>query len=567
MVLLSVILLYAALLRLDAITAMYGPASSPGWLHRIQESRSGNRLRPAAIAWYPEPVFPHANAPSSRYRSDPYTYLQYARQMRSFYAAHRREPLFPFTTKLFLKALADQDVAVSFASAAFSLLAIAAAFVLGTEAYSIGVGGVAASLMAIEYDAIYWSCGGWRDDAFTFGVVLSAWALLRCGRDPLLKNAVLLGVSAAVASLVRITAISFIVPAALYLVIVGSGALRQRVRVILVAAAIAACLVGPYVLNCWRSFGDPLYAINVHADVYRASEGQAVHDGETAPQYLAGMMRSHPVRTLDTFVLGMSQYPFTNKWTGFDRWVPSAGKWLAICSLAGLLAFASTPEGRLLLVVLAGSLVPFAFTWRLVNDWRFTEHAYPFLLMAAALTIAGVARAVRPQAVRDLRRAHLRPRTLVFWSCLATAVAIVWLAVSRVLPPLTFKETLRAGESAVITAGQRDAPFFESRWTLVRGTNLTTRVADEARPAMRVPLPASAEYDAFIRLDADDHVSILFNGQFVAQCAPGSTRERMGTCRFRMPAGASHAGFNRITFVPAPPPLRVWYLRVQRAAE
>jgi 4-amino-4-deoxy-L-arabinose transferase-like glycosyltransferase len=563
----TVIILYGALLRFDALTAMYGPVSSPAWLHALQESRVGDsRLRPAAVRWYPEPVFPHADGIPTRYRSDPYTYLQYAREMRSFYAAHRREPLFPFATKLSLALLSDQDVAVSFASATFSLLAIAATFLLGAQAWSTAVGTLAALLFAIEYDVVYWSCGGWRDDAFTFTVVASAWAMVRFRRDPSWGHAALVGVLAGAACLVRITAVSFIVPAFACLLLAGTGTLRRGARSVGLAAVVATLLVAPYVLNCWRVFGDPLYAINVHADVYRASEGADVNTTETASQYIGGMARQHPIRTFDTFVLGMTQYPFTNKWTGFDRWFPRLGAFLSIAALLGVIGLTVSADGRLLLVVLAGSLLPFAFTWRLVNDWRFTEHAYPFLLLAAALAMTTAARALSPAFLRRLRAERPPLKAVVIYATVLVVIATGWAIVTRLSPPLILRESLQANEPAVILAGDRDAAFFGSRWTMVRGTNVTTRVSRGARPFIDVPLPASADYDALLRLDASQ-VSILVNGQFVSQCRPGASPERMGACRFRLPAAASHRGSNRVTLVPASPPIRVWYLRVQRASE
>ena len=100
---------YGTVLRFDALTLTYGTVSSPGWLRGLQESRGPTSvLRPADFKW---------ERWQGRYISDPYTYLQFAREMRSFYAAHRREPLFPFATKIALKLLGNQDVAVSFASA------------------------------------------------------------------------------------------------------------------------------------------------------------------------------------------------------------------------------------------------------------------------------------------------------------------------------------------------------------------------------------------------------------------------------------------------------------------
>jgi hypothetical protein len=221
--------------------------------------------------------------------------------MRFFYAASLREPLFPAATRVFLHVLDYQDVAVSFASGAFSVLAVLATFLLGAEAFSFAVGLGAAFLLAIEYDAITWGTGGWRDDAFMCAVALSAWGLLRCARAPTRRNAIVLGSVAAAACLVRITAVSFLVPGFIYLLAgrlppslklrrtsrQGFGAQapkplrRERLKAVATAAAVTVLFVAPYLVNCWRAFGDPLYAINAHADVYRATEGQPVEDSQT----------------------------------------------------------------------------------------------------------------------------------------------------------------------------------------------------------------------------------------------------------------------------------------------
>ncbi len=134
---LAVILAHGALLRLDAITGQYGPVSSPRWLAAVQTREFANpeRIRPASIRWEREQPYPHRNGPPTLYRSDPYTYLDAARKMTSFYAAHWREPVFPFVTRVFLGLLHDQDVAVSFASAFCSILAIWFTYLLGAAAW------------------------------------------------------------------------------------------------------------------------------------------------------------------------------------------------------------------------------------------------------------------------------------------------------------------------------------------------------------------------------------------------------------------------------------------------
>ena len=81
--LLTCILLYAALLRLDALFKSYGPYDEPRWLASIQ--------RPvAAAASALTPGWPWARDPQPYVGGDPINYLKYVREMRTFYAAHER---------------------------------------------------------------------------------------------------------------------------------------------------------------------------------------------------------------------------------------------------------------------------------------------------------------------------------------------------------------------------------------------------------------------------------------------------------------------------------------------
>ena len=202
------VVIYEAVLRFDALTLRFGAVQRPAWLHALQQSRGRtSAIRPAGLTW--APVTP---VNGRLYVSDPYTYLKYAREMRSFYAAHRREPVFPFATKIFLWVFDQQDLAVSFASAFFSVLAVLATFLLGSYAFSYGVGLAAAAAMAVEYDVIFWGVDGGRDDAFTCAVVLFIYVVLRYVRSRSRGNAILMGATAGVACLVRITSLSFVLP-------------------------------------------------------------------------------------------------------------------------------------------------------------------------------------------------------------------------------------------------------------------------------------------------------------------------------------------------------------------
>jgi len=71
---------------------------------------------------------------------------------------------------------------------------------------------------------------GGRDDAFTFAVALCAYAMLRYGRAPSRWNAVLMGLSAGIACLVRITSLSFLLPGLAHLFLATTRPWKERLR-------------------------------------------------------------------------------------------------------------------------------------------------------------------------------------------------------------------------------------------------------------------------------------------------------------------------------------------------
>jgi hypothetical protein len=376
------VVLLAAALRFEAICTQYGPFDRPAWLYEL-EAHTRDRIgaiRPDIFAW--------RKVDQPYVGGDPVNYIRFAREMKSFYAAHVREPVFPFVTRLWLPLVDSQDVAVSFASASFSLLAVWATYLLGAAAYSRGVGLLAALGLAIDKDMATWGADGWRDDALTAFVVLWAWALVRSFRSPSPLWSIALGVIGAGAMLTRITALSFILPSLALLVLWPRATpLAARLRASAIAAVVAAALVAPYLVNCWRTFGDPLYAINYHTAFYRARSGQPFDRPMSTASYLAGRWRQDPAGTIELVTEGLTTYPFGTKWIGFDFWYPGLGRVLKWAALAGVIVMAASATGCVLLVVLITSLLPYAFTWNIPGgaEWRFTMHAYPFYLIAAGV--------------------------------------------------------------------------------------------------------------------------------------------------------------------------------------
>jgi hypothetical protein len=82
---------------------------------------------------------------------------------------------------------------------------------------------------------------------------------------------------------------------------------------------------------------------------------------------------------------GCSSIPIANKWVGLNDWCQGLGTVLAGLAIAGLITWLWSPEGRFLLLMFLGSLVPFSMTWTVLGgaEWRLTFFAYAFYLIAA----------------------------------------------------------------------------------------------------------------------------------------------------------------------------------------
>ncbi len=581
---LACVLAHGALLRIDAITGQYGPVTSPAWLAAVQTRSIAppEAIRPPSISWQPEPVFLHRDGVTTRYRSDPYTYIDNARSMTSFYGAHFREPVFPFATRTFLGVLGGQDVAVSFASAFFSVLAVWFTYLLGAAIWSRPIGLLAALGLSLDYDVVSLASLGWRDDAYMAAVTLCAYLIVRWWRteqasarvyrlgslhiDAAYMQAVVVGVAGGFAILTRIMAVSFLSAAALYMVLARRAAWRRQLTATGLALVTACLVAGPYFVNCWRVYGDPLYTFNVHGDIYSAAEGEAAWKGSTAA-YVSQKIARRPFEMLDTVAQGLTTYPFANKWHGLDPWLAGLGTLASIAAIAGLAVFASLAHGRLLLVLLVASLVPFSFTWTVDPDFRFTMHVYPILLTAAAVAFGATVRGVRAVFVPGRGRldpARLRRRWLV-WAILAATALAALLFFGRVSPSLVFAEALRAREDATVTAGTRDAAFFRRGWSeLIRGQNVSMRVATE-EGALSIRLPEEGDYPATVRMDPFPQplgdapeplptVEVELNGVTVASLALQWTPGRVGAYGILLPRAAVRRGANLLV------------LRVKRAA-
>ena len=378
--------MYGGLLRLDSFVGKYGTLDHPAWARIATRDVAplAAAIRPSSVVWQ--------RVPNPYVGGDPITYIEYGRAMTTFYQPHVREPVFLALTRAGLWALDDQDFGVSLASAVGSTLAIFATYLVGAALLSPLTGLLAALLMAIEIEMVTWGVDGWRDDTFTATILFAAWALLRLRARPSFGNALLAGGLCGLSCLTRITAITFIVPALLWLIVERAPAARlERARAVGIATLILTIVVAPFLISCAIATGDPFFAINYHTSYYRFAENQPIHEPMSAAEYLRSKFVDRPIRTLDTGLNGLFVQPFITKWHGFEPWVEGFGSGVRAIAVVGLAALPFFAAGRLLLVILLGSLLPYIFTWNVGGggDWRFTMHAYPFFLVAAALAVVG----------------------------------------------------------------------------------------------------------------------------------------------------------------------------------
>ena len=547
-----VAMLFGGLLRVEVLVDRYGTLDHPPWARVLTQRLAPlvRPLHPSRFHWY-RVDHPYVGG-------DPINYIKYAREMRSFYQAHVREPIFLALTRTYLWLLADQDVAVSFASMTGSILTIVAAYLLGTAMLSRAAGVVLAFIVALEYELISWSVDGWRDDVFMATVTFSAWAFVRCLRNPSRKHAVFLGVATAAACLTRITALSFALPAFAWLIIDRGGENRiERARMTIAAALISAVIVGPYLVNCAIATGDPLYAINYHTIYYRSGEGLPAEKPMSALSYMNEKIHARPVTALDTAITGLFVQPFSVKWTGLDGWISGARAVLSWLSIIGMLRWVFLPEGRLLLVILIGSLLPYALTWNVAGggEWRFTMHAYPLYLMASMSGAAYCRQLANGLWRRAQRREFAIARhQLITAVGLATVIAVA-IATYVALPWFVVRETIAARSDVNVATGGRDTTFFGAGWSEPYADGLTFRVSRAEHAVVRIPLPERRPYQIVLRLDPvaperQRRAVVLLNRQLLATLILTFSPDRVGSYPLLLPADKVRVGMNELTIVP-----------------
>lgn len=536
------VVLYAGLLRIDALFKTYGPYERPAVLAALQPS-----VRAAAAMVTPDWSWRRVSIPYVG--GDPINYLRFARGMQNFYAAHVREPGFPAATRLALAATGGADVAVSLASITFALLTLVATFALGCALGSPAAGLGAALALGIDRSAVYWSIGGWRDEMFAFFAVLSAWAWLRLAQQPDRTRALIAGVVSGGAILTRITSLSLLTPAVV-LLLARRHQSPSMTRSVALAGVVAAVLAGPFLINCAIATGDPFYAINNHTDFYLKREGAPDPAKISAFRYTFDKFAARPIAALDTVATGVFFYPFANKWVGLNVWWEWLGVGLACFAVAGLTGWLWSRDGRLLLLMLLCGLMPFSVTWTVPGgaEWRLTLFAYAFQLLAAFWMLDWL--------IRSAAAGWVPSRTMVREvSVTVASIIVIFVVWTLAVPFAVANETLAGGVPVDVRATPRNRWFMHDGWSRsVTTGNVVARFSTAQVSEMIIPLPETRPYGLTLRLDpvhipgSTQRVDLAINDRPLATLTLPWNPDRVGAYQVALPVGAIRQGVNRLTF-------------------
>jgi hypothetical protein len=321
-------------------------------------------------------------------------------------------------------------------------------------------------------------------------------------------------------------------------------------------------------MACALGFGDPFYAVNVHAAFYRNRAGLPGRGGSTALQFLAQHL---PWEFVETGVVGLTSYPFENKWFGLGAWLPGLGEMARLLALAGLPVLLWRPGGLLALVVLFSSIAPYAWIWGIPggSEWRFTLPAYPFYLVSAAIAVEAGFRQIVQTARTGLRKMARAPALRYGATAALLLVLAPW--VLGQLDWLRVSEAIRHRRPALIEPGMRARPFFISGWRKVESDGRSAAFAmtkSEAR--IRIPLAEGTAARVVLRLGATtrptDPVAVWIGAERLPAWSdaprPGQTVTLEATSRHERTNGALEIRFARLLPSEDTSPLTLLWVRV-----
>ena len=367
---------FGAMLRFDALLVRSQLVDTTPWASKVHE-----QLRPFLPDYH---AFYRANFEEDPYRADVRSYLDGAEAMSlgGFYDASFREPFYVGLVKFSVAIAGGREIGILLQSLFFSIAVLPLAFVLAIPI--VGRWWAVAMLvpLALHEWLIFESPSGYRLSAYAFFLILFVASVFGRRRGYPVWRAAISGVLAAMVCLIRLSGLSLVLP----ILLLGAWEKRKQGGwpMLGVAALTMTVLVAPYLVNCYRVHGDPLYAISFHTQFWLRAEGTENPASLGEVSLYRYVSEFHEMRELLMGSLrGLTVLPLSKFWSGLNEF-PLLAAAVLVAGVAGLLASAVTPL-RFLLVVYLGHLIPFAYIQNFPSGRapRFVMPAYFFLVLAA----------------------------------------------------------------------------------------------------------------------------------------------------------------------------------------
>ena len=359
------IILYGCLLRFDALV-----------VHSGEDDVYLSHWLPSYSFFNP------ANAPDDPYRADVRSYLDRAEtlSLTSFYAPSFREPFYIALTLPFLK-LSGSEIGILIQSLFFSCATLVLFFFIATKLHGLWWATGLLVPVALHAWLILEAPTGYRMSAYAFFLLATVAVMF------LTSSGGAAGALSGALTLIRLSALSVVVP----LVALKAWALerKDRRRYAVVALALMAAIVAPFLISNTVEHADPFYAVSFHTEFWMRAEGLTASDGPVSlARYFTNFGRAGAL-VKGTF-LGMTTLPVRTFWRGLQQFPVLDALTLGL-GVAGLLLCVRTGE-RFLPAAYLCHLVPFAYIQNFPSGEmpRFVMPAYFFLVLAIPVAVRAV---------------------------------------------------------------------------------------------------------------------------------------------------------------------------------
>ncbi len=330
--------------------------------------------------------FQESAATENPYRADVRSYLDRASSMTlgRFYEASFREPFYIALVQIFLALAGGRELGILIESAFFSVAVLPLVFFLVSRMAGRWWATAALIPLVLHEWLILEAPTGYRMSAYSFFIVgFTGWVFVR-EKGRWWSHALLAGVLAAAVCLIRLSALSFVVP---LLLLKAWDAKPYRGAYAAVSFGVLLLLVGPFLLSCTMAHGDPFYAISFHTTFWLDAESIKGGPAGSVGLYQYFLEYHGWFDVTKGTLLGLTYLPARTFWMGLAHF-PLLDTLVLMSGIVGLLLVLTT-RYRFIFLATFCHLIPFAYIQNFPSGRmpRFVMPAYFFFILAGVYAL------------------------------------------------------------------------------------------------------------------------------------------------------------------------------------